>query len=385
MNRRTLIPAACAAITATLVLAACGSEKSTPTTPTPVSATLTAPKLDSPSANAQLDTLKPTLSVQNVTSDQPTGTRTYEFQISDTTTFSAATTASTVAGFDAQVGKTGVPEGTGGKTSFTVESDLQPTTAFVWRARAIQGTATGPWSETFQFKSKLVGFNRPGELYDPLIHGETVGAIVGSATFIPGKGLQLNNGTSFVRYQLPATVTSGEFSMDIEGLRANGPGDKAKVFGMQEGQTDFIVNRYRVDIQYRGVAGFPPNAITYRALYGDGDDLGKRYEPDTATRQASVFLLNPANTYYWKASWGSEFRVIVRDGGASTTGLNGSQLYNIGQPSLKGTYAPSPHYAYLGAPVGRSGTESASIGGAIYRNVYLGTNPRPSTLGSALR
>jgi hypothetical protein len=173
--------------------------------------------------------------------------------------------------------------------------------------------------------------------------------------------------------------------MDIEGLRANGPGDKAKVFGMQEGQDDFITNRYRVDIQYRGVAGFPPNAITYRALYGDGDDLGKRYEPDTNTRLSSVFLLNPANTYYWKASWGSEFRVVVKDGGASNTGLNGSQFYNIGMPSLKGTYSPSPHYAYLGAPVGRSGNESASIGGAIYRNVYLGINPRPSTLGSALQ
>ena len=45
--------------------------------------------------------------------------------------------------------------------------------------------------------------------------------------------------------------------MDVEGLRGNGPGDKAKVFGMQEGQDDFITNRYRVDIQYRGTDGFP--------------------------------------------------------------------------------------------------------------------------------
>ena len=90
--------------------------------------------------------------------------------------------------------------------------------------------------------------------------------------------------------------------MDVEGLRANAPGDKTKVFGMQEGQDDYITNRYRVDIQYRGTAGFPPNAITFRALYGDGDDLNKRYEPDTDTRLRSVFLLNPSNTYYWKAT-----------------------------------------------------------------------------------
>jgi hypothetical protein len=360
---------------------ACGSSKpTTPTTPTPVSATLTAPKLDSPAANAQTETLRPTLIVQNVTSDQPTGIRTYEFQISDTTAFSAATTSSTIQGFDAQVGKTGIAEGTGGKTSFTVESDLQPTTTFFWRARAIQGSATGPWSETFQFKSKLVGFNRAGELYDPLIHGETVGTPVGSTTFVPGKGIRINDGQSWVRYLLPATVTSGEFSMDVEGLRANAPGDKTKVFGMQEGQTDFITNRYRVDIQYRGTAGFPPNAITFRAIYGDGDDLSKRYEPDTGIRNSSVFLLNPSNVYHWKSTWGSEFRLTVRDGGTS-----GAILYNYGVPSTKGSYAPNPQYAYLGAPVGRSGGESASIAGVTYRNVWLSNKPRPDTLGSALR
>jgi hypothetical protein len=183
---------------------------------------------------------------------------------------------------------------------------------------------------------------------------------------------------------LPATVTNGEFSMDVEGLRANGPGDKAKVFGMQEGQDDFITNRYRVDIQYRGVNGVPPNSITFRALYGSATDLNVRYEPDTATRFASVFALNPANTYYWKATWGSEFRVVVKDGGASGTGVNGTQFYNVGIASPKGSYAPSPQYCYLGAPVGRSGTEAASIPGTIYRNVYIGNVPRPDTLGSAL-
>ena len=376
--------AAIASVAAALIAACGGSKSATPVTPTPVNATLSAPRLDAPLASAQLDTLRPTLTVQNVTSDQPNGTRTYEFQISDTTAFTAATTQS-VNGFDATVGKTGVPEGTGGKTSFTVDADLQPTTMFFWRARAVQGTVIGPWSDSFQFKSKLVGFNRAGELYDPLIHGETIGTIVGSASFVTGKGLRLDNGQSHVRYLLASTITAGEFSMDVEGLAANGPGDKAKVFGMQEGQGDFITNRYRVDIQYRGVLGFPPNAITFRAVYGDGDDLGKRYEPDTNTRMRSVYNLNPASTYYWRANWGSEFRVVVKDGGSNASGVNGATIYDIGMPSLKGTYAPSSHYAYLGAPVGRSGSESASIGGVIYRNVYIGSRPRPDTLGSALR
>ena len=47
-------------------------------------------------------------------------------------------------------------------------------------------------------------------------------------------------------------------------------------------------------------------------------------------------------------------------------------------------YNPTPHYAYLGAPLGRSGNESASIPGTIYRNVWIGSGPRPASLGSAL-
>jgi hypothetical protein len=364
-------------VTTATLAAACGG-KDAPTTPTPVAATLTAPALDAPAMNEQLDTLRPTLTVKNASADQ-SGTRTYEFQISDSTTFTSAIT-SEIAGFAATVGKTSVPEGSGGKTTWSPDTDLQPTTVFYWRARAVQGSSTSPWSEVGTFRSRLVGFNRPGELYDPLIHGETVGQIVGDATWLPGQGLRLNNGVSYVKYLLAQTVTNGEFSMDVMGLRPNAPGDKAKVFGMQEGQDDFITNRYRVDIQYRGVNGVPPNAITFRALYGSAEKLSVRYEPDTATRFASVFLLDPSTVYHWKATWGSEFRVSVLTGGTG-----GSILYNVGMPSPNGSYAPNPHYAYLGAPVGRSGTEAATIAGTIYRNVWLGNHPRPDSLGSALR
>jgi hypothetical protein len=356
---------------------ACGND-SAPTTPTPAAANITAPALDAPASDEQLDNLRPVLTVRNSTSDQA-GTRTYEFQVSDNTNFTAATT-SNIVGFAATTSKSGVPEGANGKTSFTPDADLQPTTVFYWRARALQGTTTSAWSSTGTFRSKLVGFLRAGELYDPLIHGETVGERVGSTTFIPGKGIQLDTGTSFVKYLLPQTITNGEFSMDVEGLRTNAPGDKTKVFGMQEGQDDFITNRYRVDIQYRGTAGFPPNAITFRALYGDSGDLDVRYEPGTAKRNSSVFPMNPTTTYHWKATWGTSFRLIVREGG-----ISGSTLYDFGMPTPNGTYAPSPHYAYLGAPTGRSGSESASIAGTIYRNVWLGNRPRPASLGSALR
>jgi hypothetical protein len=362
----------------TLAGTACSDDKPAPTAPAAPAPTVTAPTLESPAADLQLDTLRPTLTVRNATSDQA-GTRTYEFQVADSNAFTSATT-SNVVGYAATVSTTGVPEGANGTTSWTLSDDLQPTTVFYWRVRAAQGSVAGPWSAVGTFRSKLVGFNRAGELYDPLIHGETVGQIIGSATFIEWKGLQLNNGVSHVRYLLPQMISGGEFSMDIEGLRANGPGDKSKVLGMQQGLGDFITNDYRVDVQYRGTEGFPPNAIQWRVIYGDADDLDVRYEPDTAKRMASVFLLNPATTYHWKFTWGSEIRLTVRDGG-----INGSPLYDFGLPAPRGSYTPNPHYAYLGAPVGRSGTESASIPGTIYRNVWLSNRPRPESLGSALR
>src|SRR5437588_12575867 len=156
---------------------------------------------------------------------------------------------------------------------------------------------------------------------------------------------------------MPVTITAGEFSMEMEGLRGNAPGNKSKVFGMQQGTGDFITDPYRVDVQYRGSSGSPPNAITFRALYGSATKLSLRYEPDTATRFASVYNLDPGTTYYWKAVWGAgEFRVTVRQGG-----INGSPIYDIGVPTPNGTYNPQPMTAYLGAPVGRSGGECASI------------------------
>ena len=136
-----------------LLAAACGGDASTPSSPTPVAATLTTPTLESPAKDAQLDTLRPVLTVRNATASQ-TGTRTYEFQVADNTSFTAATT-SNIAGFAATVSKTGVPEGADGKTGFTPDTDLQPTTLFYWRARAVQGTATSAWSDTGTFRSKL--------------------------------------------------------------------------------------------------------------------------------------------------------------------------------------------------------------------------------------
>jgi len=257
--------------------------------------------------------------------------------------------------------------------SFKVTAALDFKKRYTWHARAELQGAFGPWCATASFISPEGGYIRGNEVFDPLFNGKTVGELVGNASFIPNKGVILNDGTGYVRYLLGATLSAGEISAEVEGLRANAPGNKSKVFGMQEGQDDFITNKYRVDIQYRGASGSPPNSITFRALYGSANDLDVRYEPDTATRYASVYNLDPNTTYYWHTTWGNgEFRVMVRQGGAT-----GPILYNQGVPTPNGSYNPSPHYVYLGAPIGRSGGESVSIPGAIYRNVWISPRPKP--------
>ena len=94
-----------AAVIALLAVAAvgtaCSDDKESVTSPTPVVVNLSAPALEAPAVETQLDTLRPTLTVRNATTDQA-GTRTYEFQLSDSANFTAATT-SNIVGFAATV------------------------------------------------------------------------------------------------------------------------------------------------------------------------------------------------------------------------------------------------------------------------------------------
>jgi hypothetical protein len=121
--------------------------------------------------------------------------------------------------------------------------------------------------------------------------------------------------------------------MDVEGLRANAPATRPRSSGCRKGQDDFITNKYRVDIQYRGTPGSRRTAITFRAIYGDGDDLEQAYEPDTNTGTRSVFLLNPANVYHWKRPGAASSAVRAR---AARPHGGRHVLYNIGMPSPKG-------------------------------------------------
>lgn len=371
MNRWRLA-IGCAVVGVAMACGGSGQGPAGPTTGAPTTGTLTAPAPDSPVNDAQLDTLRPTLTVRNGTSTA-SGARTYEFEISDRSDF-ASTVSAYIPGLSVVVSQAGVAEGSGGTTTFTPSSDLQPATRMYWRARYTQGASMSAWSPAAQFRTKLMGFNRAGELYDPLIHGETIGSPAGSTTFVDRRGLRIENPTSWVRYQLASTLTSGEISVEVEGLRPNGSGPKARIFSMMDGGNNLFRSKFLFNVQYRGADGNPDNAISYKVLMGDSD---LKYEPTLSERTAGIRSLNPDTTYLWTATWGSSFRLTVREGG-----MAGAVIYDRTQPT-PGTYNPSPHTVYLGA--NDAAQESGSYGGAIYRNLWVSDRPRPASLGSALQ
>jgi hypothetical protein len=243
-----------------------------------------------------------------------------------------------------------------------------------WRARVVQGTSTSEWSQPAAFRTKLVGYSRPGELYDPLVHSETIGTVEGAHTWIPGKGLRLDTERSYVRYQLGETISDGEFSVEVEGLYPNGPNHKLKIFSMNDRDGDISFSDMGMSTMYRGVNGNPANCIAFKAVFGSGNRI---VEPVRSQRDAGIRLLDPSRTYFWKATWGSEFRLVVLDGGT-----NGNPIYDLGLSASGARYRGS--YAWLGSSQARFNTDAGTFPGATYRHLWIGSRPRPTTLGNAL-
>jgi hypothetical protein len=368
------------ALSAAIATAACGDDPPptqptpapTPAPPPPANPVLTAPRADFPAENDQLQTLRPTLRVLNATADQA-GSRSYEFQVSDDPDFAPASASSVGRYYRLVSAQNNIPEGGDGKTQFEVGADLQPTTRFYWRARARQGTVDGPWSAAATFRTKIDGYNRPGELYDPLTNGQSVGALVNNVTLTPGRGATINTNESHIRYQLVQTVTAGELSMEVEGIQNNSPGDKTKIMAMYDGNGDITTSDYRATIEKRD-----GGVVAWRFIAGEAESDA---QIETVGQERVAINFNPGQTYLWKTSWGNHFfRLEVFNG--STTA---DRIYEFGKP-YEGTYDPTPHVAYVGSPIGRAGADDASVVGATWRNVYLGSagRPRPSSLGTAL-
>jgi hypothetical protein len=332
------------------------------------------PNPSSPSSAAQPDTEAApdgsTLKVPAPTATSPTGGG----QVQDPTTLTASTvtpkygSAALSYRFEVRSGSTVVASGTvagsGSSVSF-VPANLEPDTNFTWRVRAEAQGAFGPWSSDASFRSPVGAFIRGNEIRDPMTIGRTVGTPIGAVQFVK-EGVELLAHDSRVTYQLPVTLEAGELSAMVTGFDEGSPGDKSKIFSMQEGGGDITTNDYRFTVEKRGRDYSIPGATTFRIIVGGGE-----HAIFDGPRVAVAY--SDERWYFWRASWGGNFaQVEVREDSPT-----GRVIYNQ-RVNTNHAYRPSPHMIHLGSPVGRAGPIDASIPGTIYKNVYVGPGPRPN-------
>ena len=290
---------ACLALTAVLFVSACTKNQTAPVAPTPPAPPqLTAPALDAPSDDLQLSTLRPELTVVNGTSSQPAGTRTYEFQIADNDIVFAG----------GRYRRQASPKTPAARPA-------SPHSRICSRRRGCIGargwcrtrpTPTGRRSASS--RRRLVGFNRPGELYDPLVHGETMGTTVGNFSFVPGQGHPLE------RHLSPTCAIScrrrcraANSRWKSKGCGPDGPGGKPKVFQMMD-SPDCLPSRSlsMINAQYRGRPGNPDHSVAFKAVLGSLSDA-RRGRTGLAKRNQSVLMLDPSRTYFWQGIWDAAF------------------------------------------------------------------------------
>ncbi|MEO8521447.1 MAG: hypothetical protein ABI603_08795 [Acidobacteriota bacterium] len=262
------------------------------------------------------------------------------------------------------------PIGASGATvTYVPTCSLDLDAPYSWSVRAVFNGAAGPWSSDTSFKTPLGGYITSNEIYDPLYSGKTVGTLNGPITFT-SQGAKLESNQSYIRYQLPTPLTTGELSVMILGADEGSPGDKSKVFAMQQGDDiDITTNSYRMTAELRGNQYSKPGSVTCRLIPGDGDP-----------RDCDRIQLNfqSSRWYFWKFSWtsGVNFTLEVRGDGP-----NGPLLYSNTRGISGRTYRPTPHNIYLGSPQGRGGPQDATLPGGIYKNLWVSSRPRPAFPG----
>ncbi|MEQ1728199.1 MAG: hypothetical protein ABL982_07430 [Vicinamibacterales bacterium] len=313
----------------------------------------TAPTTQSPVNGQQPSSLEVVLTLANATTKYADGIApTYRIQV-----FNAAGTLTYEAG--------NIASGGAGVTAHTITASLEGEQRYAWQVRAEHAGAVGPWSARADFVAPAsTGYIRGNELYDPLMNGKTVGSMVGPLTFIPGVGLKLETQESYVAYQLPQTLTEGEFSLLVTGMPSNTKGNKTKLFAMGEGFGDIVTNNRRMTVEKRGD---PAGVVAWRFI-----THGDQVDTEGAERQFVEFL--EELTYFFKATWrNNRFDLEIREGG-----VDGRTIYDRGKEFQGRAYDPNPHVVYLGSPVGRSGVDGASVDRAIIRQVWVSGRPRPT-------
>lgn len=350
------------------VAAACADKSGNPASPSAASSAglnaaadgstlkATAPAQVSPINNLRIDDPEVTLLISNSTTSFTGGVAlTYQFEV-----YNSA---------GALVHRSGAVSAGSGTTSYVVPTELEGDQTYQWQARAQFEGASGPWSPRafFLTAAATTGYIRGNELYDPLINGQTVGTVHGSVTFIPGVGVRLESQLSYISYQLEQTLTEGEFSIIVTDMPSNTEGNKTKLFAMGQGYSDIVVNDRRMTVEKRGD---PPGIVAWRFITHDDQVDTEGAERQFVNFQASL-------TYFWQATWRNNFfNVLVKEDAVS--GVNGRTIYNKGKNFSGRPYDANPHIIYIGAPVGRSGPEGASVDHVTIRQVWVSSRPRPA-------
>jgi len=266
----------------------------------------------------------------------------------------------------ATIVNTVIPSGSGTTTSYPVTAPLDGEQVYTWDVRAeYSGTFTAySTRSTSRFEMPAsTGFIKANEIYDPLINGKTVGITHGGVTWMGAQGIKLEDFTSYIHYELPQTLFEGEFSMIIGNIKSFMSGGKTKVFAMSKGFDDLITNEYRMTVEKRG-----GGEIAWRFIARD-DQI------DTEGAEREYLEMDRAHEYLWRATWrANHLQVDIYD-----APNNGRLIYSKGKNWKGRGYEPSPHIIFVGAPIGRSGADAATVPGMVVRQVYVGPNSRPAT------
>jgi len=316
---------------------------------------ITAPAVESPSDNAQVDSVRPTLRVINAQSTGG-GSRTYEFQIADNANFAmpGATTSAVVAA------QSGIAEGSDGRTSFTPAQDLIPSTLYHWRARASSGSSTGPWSPTARFRTRLDSFKSGNQLFDMLTNQRTVADQQRDVALTPPgdpyPGAKLESAGGFLRYQI-ATVSEGEASFILRRVKPWDPSfnGQIKLFTMQDGTGDFNSNQFRVSVEKR------PE--------GEDERLMLRWtaQGNHVTAQSGGLDWQDLRPYYFKLEWrGGNVRLRVYLGENDS-----APVFADVSTGYTGTYNPAAHNVIIGSLSNDSHRDIRAS------RLYVGPGPRP--------
>jgi len=245
---------------------------------------------------------------------------------------------------------------------------------YTWRVRATasyvgtDGNAVltfGPWSTFGSFITpQNQGYIRGNELYDPLFNGQTVGAVIGPAHFVPGVGISLDSLGSYVQYQLQTPLIEGEFSMLAQNVRTRTEGGKTKLMAMTDGYDDITTNDRRATYEKRSDGSMAWRVITHN------DQI------ETSSAERVFVQYNLTDTFAFGMDWHSNvFTFYARQGG-----YNGKQIYSQSKHWVGAPYDPKTHVLYLGGPGGRAGDDSGSVPNIIIRQVWASSSPRPASI-----